>query len=80
MCFSGPNYSKYADTEEPVGPHSHQSKSFKFLQNTLDSGQGKRRQLHYLTVTSLNPLNSFKIHLIVDKVREDNSTTSQSPV
>lgn len=36
---STPDYSKYADTEEPAGPLSHQSKSFKFLQNTLDSGQ-----------------------------------------
>ena len=37
---SAPDYSKYADTEEPVGPQSHQSKSFKFLQDTLDRGQG----------------------------------------
>ena len=29
-----------------------------------------------LTVTSLNPLNSFKIHWIVDKVREDICTTT----
>lgn len=36
---SAPDYSKYADTEEPVGPQSHQSKSFKFLQDTLDKGQ-----------------------------------------
>ncbi|XP_060598497.1 PDZ and LIM domain protein 7-like isoform X2 [Ruditapes philippinarum] len=33
------NYSKYADVEDKTGPGSHQSRSFKFLQDTLDSGQ-----------------------------------------
>lgn len=33
------NYSKYADVEDKSGPGSHQSRSFKFLQDTLDSGQ-----------------------------------------
>ncbi|XP_053382881.1 PDZ and LIM domain protein Zasp-like [Mercenaria mercenaria] len=33
------SYSKYADVEEKTGPGSHQSRSFKFLQDTLDSGQ-----------------------------------------
>ena len=40
---SAPDYSKYVDTEEPAGPQSHQSKSFKFLQDTLDRGQGRLR-------------------------------------
>lgn len=31
--------SKYADVEEKPGPGSHQSRSFRFLQGTLDSGQ-----------------------------------------
>ena len=37
-----------------------------------------QKNLWVLTVTSLNPLNSFKIHWIVDKVREDNCTTTST--
>ncbi|XP_052764205.1 PDZ and LIM domain protein Zasp-like isoform X6 [Mya arenaria] len=37
--LSQPSYSKYQEVEEPAGQPSHQSRSFKFLQNTLDSGQ-----------------------------------------
>ena len=39
--FSANFASKYADVEDKSGPGSHQSRSFRFLQDTLDSGQGE---------------------------------------
>lgn len=47
--FSTNYASKYADVEEKPGFGSHQSRSFKVLQDTLDSGQGKLRTFSVLS-------------------------------
>ena len=35
---------KYAEREEALQPSQHQSRSFKYLQDLMDSGKGKTRQ------------------------------------